>query len=205
MWIAHPRRPSCRRLPSPCARTSRPSGCAASTQPGAFVPCVCLCLSPIASHQVERGMLSGRCLYRPGGPHARTGRGPADSSQVRRPSVHTLLDRARLFLPPMPPGEQHSTGPWPSARHSLPNRLSQTPRWCRPRQVRRRRFAGKSADSPCRRFAASFVCHAPRATRPVGATRAGPSSCGPVRSNPENRCCRLFCRNSKTETSDSPS
>ena len=29
-------------------RTSLPSGCAASTQPGAFVPCVCLCLSPIA-------------------------------------------------------------------------------------------------------------------------------------------------------------
>ena len=68
VWIAHPRRPSGRRLPSPCARTSLPSGCAASTQPGAFVPCVCLCLSPIASHQVERGMLSGRYLYRPGGP-----------------------------------------------------------------------------------------------------------------------------------------
>ena len=70
MWtrIAHPHRPSGRRLPSPCARTSLPSGCAASTQPGASVPCVCLCLSPIASHQVERGMLSGRYLYRPGGP-----------------------------------------------------------------------------------------------------------------------------------------
>ena len=57
-----------RRLLSPCACKSLPSGCAASTQPGAFVPCVCLCLSPIASHQVERGMLSCRYLYRPGGP-----------------------------------------------------------------------------------------------------------------------------------------
>ena len=37
-----------------------------------------------------------------------------------------------------------------------------------------------------RRFAASFVCHAPpAATRPVGATRAGPPSGGPVRSTPE--------------------
>ena len=37
--------------------------------------------------------------------------------------------RARLSFPPMPPGEQHSTSVWPSARayasrHSLPNRLS---------------------------------------------------------------------------------
>ena len=37
--------------------------------------------------------------------------------------------RTRLFFPPMPPGEQYSTAPWPSARayasrHSLPSRLS---------------------------------------------------------------------------------
>ena len=54
---------------------------------------------------------------------------------LRRPSVHTLLDctvsPGSASSPPlsMPPGEQRSTGPWPSARacasrHSLPNRLS---------------------------------------------------------------------------------
>ena len=52
--------------------------------------------------------------------------------------------RVRPFFSPMPPGEQHSNGPWPSARayasrHSHQIDLA--------RQVRRRRFDGESADS----------------------------------------------------------
>ena len=43
-------------------------GCAASTEPGAFGPCDCLCLSPVASHQAERGMVRCRYPHRPGGP-----------------------------------------------------------------------------------------------------------------------------------------
>ena len=63
------RLPGGRRLPSPCARTSLPSGCAASMQPGTSVPCVCFCLSHVASQRVlERGMLFCRYLHRQDGP-----------------------------------------------------------------------------------------------------------------------------------------
>ena len=54
------------------AQVAPKSSCVASTQPGAFEPCVrvCLCLSHIPSQRVERGMFSGRYrdIYRPDGP-----------------------------------------------------------------------------------------------------------------------------------------
>ena len=75
VWITHPRRPvgpPAHPLAMLCARKSLPSCCVASTQPGAFEPCVrvCLCLSHIPSQRVERGMFSGRYrdIYRPDGP-----------------------------------------------------------------------------------------------------------------------------------------
>ena len=98
--------------------------------------------------------------------------------QAGRPAIaectRCLTARCRQARPGsspiIPPGEQHLTCPWPSARA-----------YALPQQVRRRRFAGKSADS-------GSVCHAPpAATRPVWVTRAGPPPGGPVRSSPERK------------------
>ena len=68
------------------------------------------------------GVIFFRCTAQPVLPPGES----TGSSRVRRPSG---CPRAQLFFPPTPPGEQHSTGPWPSARtyasrHSRPNGLS---------------------------------------------------------------------------------
>ena len=79
---------------------------------------------------------------------------PVGSSRVRRPSVHTLLNRAvspvRITALLLSLAQRSCV----RFARGLPSRLSQTPLT---RQDRRRRFAGKSADSPHR-----SVC-----TRPV--------------------------------------
>ena len=117
-----------------------PSGCAASTQPDAFVPCVCLCLSPIASHQVARGVLSssGRYLYRPGGPppnpthalHSRLSHDRFAVSASRNPSTPDFLD----VLHEQPPLHLLDSALCSQARSlppALPNRLSiARPRHC---------------------------------------------------------------------------
>ena len=87
--------------PSPCARTSLPSGCAASTQPGTSVPCICLCLSHVASQRVlERGVLFCRYLYRQDGPPPPPTRAPGSRPSLDRFAVSRAVsgDQRRTAL-----------------------------------------------------------------------------------------------------------
>ena len=130
-------------------------------------------------------MFSGRYLYRPGGPppdptHA-LGSRPSDGG---RPPMTASLSALRVIRvppifsdvlhehPPLNVSDSAVCSPARSLPPSKPTLLD--PAVVLTPKGPSRRFAEKT-----RRFAPSFVCHAPPpATRPVWATRAGPPSAG---------------------------
>ena len=80
---------------------------------------------------------------------------------MRRPSVHTLLDRAVLQVRITALLLSLAQRSCVRFARGLPSRLSQTPLT---RQDRRRRFAGKSADSPRRSVCTRPVAPVPSTT-----------------------------------------
>ena len=141
------------------------------------VPCLCLCLSPIASHKVERGVV--RCFTV--GPCTRQPPPTPTHALGSRPSHNRFAqsEYPRFF----------GRAAWASP--SPPSRFCSLLAGQRELRLDPAVVLTPAGSSPpifweIRRFAASICL--PRATRgyaPVWATRAGPPWDRPVRSTPE--------------------
>ena len=130
----------------------------------------------------------GRAIFMLHGPDRTPPRAGRSALSVCAAPSHTRCLMARFrglgYFPPTPAGDSTAPVPGPALVRPLRTRPAKST-WPDPavvlaRQVRRRRFAGKSADSPRR-----SVCHA----RPAG-NRAGLGNTGqdgPFLSTPEGR------------------